>query len=457
VRVAVLPFTDLSERQDGYFSDGLTEEMISQLGRLSRDRIGVISRTSSMHFRNALARAREIGEALHADYLLEGSVRHHGDRARITARLVHAKSETHLWVETYEPLLTDYLSVQMDVAQRIARSLAVELDPDERIARKPVSNNAAAYHAYLQGRYYWNMLADSGVDQALAYLERAVQLDPSCAPAHAGLARARLLQAEYYDAPPQGALEAARRSATRAVELDPTLFEAHLALGDVRRLLEWDWRGAEDAYSQAITLNPSHEGPHRAYGLLLASLSRSDEAIRESERACEMDPLCAVVYSSGAAWIRFLARDYDTAISRARVAVEMEPTYVAARRILAAAYLQSGRGHDAIAELEAAMAMADDDPVLIAALAHARALTGDSGAARDLLNKLTRHTGGRHVASYHLALAHVGLLDTDDALAALEQGLAERDPALTNLAVDPRFDPIRADPRFGRLTQQLAL
>lgn len=457
VRLAVLPFADLSEDQDGYFADGLTEEMISELGRLCRGRIGVISRSSSMLFRSVAKGAREIGEALRADYLLEGSIRRRGDRARIVARLVEAASETHLWVETYDSLVTDYLSVQLDVAGRIARSLAMELIPDGRNSQKRLTTESTAYQAYLKGRYYWNMLADSGVEQALSHLERATRLDPACASAHAGLARARVLQAEYYDAPPREALEAARQAATRAWELDPDLFEAHLALGDVRRLLEWDWRGAEAAYAQAIVLNPSQEGPHRAYGLLLASLCRMDEAIRECDRACEMDPLCVVVNSSGAAWVRFLAGDYDAAIARARDAVEMEPAYLAARRILAAVYLQSGREQDAIAELETAMATANADPVTIASLAHARAVTGDRKAASDLLVGLDRYTGGRFISSYHLALVHVGLGDRAAALAALERAAVESDPALTNLVVDPRLEAIRSDGRFIRLAERLGL
>ena len=457
VRLAVLPFTNLSDDWDRYFADGLTEEMISQLGRLYRDRIGIVSQSSSMLFRNAVMRTREIGEALRADYVLEGSIRRQGDRARITARLVETASETHLWVETYEAPLTDYLSVQLDVAGRIARSLALELGPEERNAPRPVSNNAAAYHAYLQGRYYWNMLADTGVDQALAYLERATELDPSCALAHAALARARILQAEYYGDLPRRALEGARAAAARALDLDPMLFEAHMALGEVRRLLDWDWHGAEAAYAQAIVLNPSQDGPHRAYGLLLASLSKPDEAIRESERACEMDPLCVAVNSNGAASVRFLVGDYDAAIARARKAVEMEPTYLAARRVLAAACLQCGRRQDAIAELETAMTLVEDDPLVIAALAHARAVVGDRQAARELLSRLICQGERRHLPSYHLALVQVGLGDVNAAFAALERACGEGDPALTNLAVDPRLLPIRSDHRFARLIARLGL
>ncbi len=457
-RLAVLPFANLSEDSgQQYFADGLTEEMITQLGQLCRGRIGVISRHSSMVCRERGQRASEIGATLRADYLLEGGVRHEGERVRITARLVEAASETHLWVETYESHVTGYLSVQKDVAGRIARSLMLELAPDDPGAVRSASANASAYQAYLKGRYYWNLTADQGVGQALIHYDQATRLDPTFASAHAGTARARILQAEYYGTVPRRALEAARTAAKRALDLEPTSFEAHLALGDVRRMLEWDWRGAEAAYSQAIVLNPSHEGGHRLYGLLLAALARSAEAIREADWACEMDPLCVVVNSGGAAWVRYLAGDYEAAITRSRDAVEMEPGYLTGYRILAAAYLSLGREGDALAVLEKAMAVAVDDPAVMAWLAHAQAVGGRREAAANLVNQLVRLAGTRHVPSYHLALAHVGLGDTDAAFAALEQATVDGDPALANLAVEPRFMPIRSDARYVRLVELLGL
>jgi TolB-like protein/Tfp pilus assembly protein PilF len=456
LRLMVLPFVDLSEcREHRYFADGLTEEMIAQLGHLCKSRIGVISRASSMAFKDSNRRARDIGQALQVDYLLEGSARREGDRVRITARLVETASETHLWVETYESNLADYLSLQTDVAARVARSLATELIPDDVHAVQAISSNGPAYNDYLKGRYYWNMLADQGVDQALDHFERATRLDPSFALAYVGKARVQLLKAEYYRTTPRQTLEAARQSVKRAIDLDPNLFEAHLALGEVRRMLEWDWRGAEAAYTQAIVLNPSHETAHRAYALLLASLGRTGEAIRESERALETDPLCVVVNSGGAAWVRYLAGDIDGAITRARRAVEMETRYLVAHRVLAAAYLQTGRGSDAVIALETALAFAPEDPVLLAWLAHARAVTGCPEIAVALLKRL--RAGERHVPSYHLALAHAGMGELDAAFAALEQATVDADPSLLTLKAEPRFEPLRSDPRYARLIELLGL
>jgi TolB-like protein/Tfp pilus assembly protein PilF len=457
VRLAVLPFTIVGDEPgQEYFADGLTEEMIAQLGQLCRGRIGVIARSSSMMFKRSTQRAREIGEMLRADYLLEGSVRQEGDRVRITARLVETSGETHLWIETYERHLADCLSVQADVAARIARSLAMELMPEQSHGAHAASQDAVAYQAYLKARFHWNKPGDDGVDEAIDYYEQSLARDPAFAAAYAGIARARILRAEYYGDLPRRMLEMARQSAKRALELEPSLSEGHLALAEVRRTLEWDWRGAESSYSQAIVLNPSHEGAHRSFGVMLAALSRSDEAIREAERACELDPLCLVVNSS-AAWVRFVAGDYDQAIDRCQHTVDMNPRFVAARRVMGAAYLQSGREEAAIASMESALAQSCDDPVLLAWLAHARAVVGDRDQAVEIVGKLTRMRAQRFVPSYHVALAHVGLADHDAAFASLEQATVECDPALPNVAVDPRFEPIRPDPRYGRLVELLGL
>jgi TolB-like protein/Tfp pilus assembly protein PilF len=457
VRLAVLPFTIVGDEPgQEYFADGLTEEMISQLGQLCRGRIGVIARSSSMMFKRSTQRAHEIGQTLRADYLLEGSVRQEGDRVRITARLVETSGETHLWIETYQRHLADCFSVQADVAARIARSLAMELMPEQNRGAHAASQDAVAYQAYLKARFHWNKPGDEGVDEAIDYYEQSLARDPAFAAAHAGMARARILRAEYYGDVPRRMLEMARQSAKHALQLEPSLSEGHLAMAEVRRTLEWDWRGAESSYSQAIVLNPSHEGAHRSFGVMLAALSRNEEAVREAERACELDPLCLVVNSS-AAWVRFVAGDYDQAISRCQHTVDMNPRFVAARRVMAAAYLLSGREDAAIRSMECAREQAGDDPVLLAWLAHAKAYVGDRDSANQILGRLTGLRHKRFVPSYHLALAHVGLSDHDAAFAALEQATVECDPSLANIAVDPRFEPIRPDPRYGRLVELLGL
>jgi TolB-like protein/Flp pilus assembly protein TadD len=453
-RLAVLPFANLSgDPGQEYFSDGLTEEMILQLGRLGRGRIAVISRSSSTVFKGSGRRAREIGEVLRADYLLEGSVRREADRVRITAQLVETRSEAHLWTDAYERSLTDCLSVQAEVAARIARSLAVELLPEQPV--QP-SHDAASYQTYLKGRYYWNLPGDQGFAQAIDYFNQACQSDPTFAAAHADLARTHTARAEYYNLVPRTALETARPIAERALELDPHLAQAHLAVANIRAMLDWDWNAAEAGFRQAIALNPSSDGAHRWYGLLLAGLGRSSEAVRESQRARELDPLCLVVGTSDA-WTRYIAGDYEAAIDVCRYVMDMQRHFTPTWRVLGASLIQMGRVAEGVAELEAAAAMASTDPVLLAWLAHAKATRGECGVAKTILAALDGMRQERYVPAYHLALAHVGLGDLDEAFRQLDAACEERDPALVNLNRDPRFDPIRSDARFAVLLSRVHL
>jgi TolB-like protein/Flp pilus assembly protein TadD len=453
-RLAVLPFANLSgDPGQDYFSDGLTEEMLLQLGRLGRGRIAVISRSSSNVFKGSGRRAREIGEILRADYLLEGSVRREADRVRITAQLVETRSEAHMWTDAYERSLTDCLSVQAEVAARIAQSLAVELLPEQSV--QP-SHDAAAYWTYLKGRYYWNLPGDQGFPQAIDYFKQACEADPTFAAAHADLSRAHTAQAEYYNVMPRTALETARPIAERALELDPHLAQAHLAVANIRAMLDWDWEAAELGFRQAIALNPSSDGAHRWYGILLAGLGRWSEAVGESQRASELDPLCLVVGTSDA-WTRYIAGDYEGAIRVCRYVMDMQRHFTPAWRVLGASLIQMGRVAEGVAELEAAAATASTDPVLLAWLAHAKAIRGDSGVARTIVAALDRLRAERFVPAYHLALAHVGLGDADEAFRQLDLACEERDPALINLNRDPRLDPIRSDTRFAGLLDRVHL
>jgi TolB-like protein/Tfp pilus assembly protein PilF len=454
-RLAVLPFVNLSEdpSQD-YFSDGLTEEMIAQLGSVTRGRIGVVARWSSMVFKGTTRRAREIGETLRVDYLVEGSVRCVGDRVRITARLVETLGETDLWSSVYERELTDCLAVQTDVAARISRSLAMELTP----AQPRVSCEPAAYQAYLKGRYCWNKPIADGLNEAIVYYNRALDRSPSYGAAHAALARAHVARAEFYRAVPRLALKDAEAAALRALTIDTTLYEAHLALGEVRRMHDLDWSAAETSYGDALAHNPSYESAHRAYGMALSVQGRHAEAIRSTERACELDPLCLVVGTT-AGWARYVAGDYAAAIDHCRNTIDMDPQFMPARRILAAAYLQSGRHAEALSELESGVSLAegDSDPMLLAWLAHAKAVTGHRREATALLTRARALEAERYVPAYHVAMAFVGLGNIDTAFELLDQAWLDRDPALPAVHVEPRFEPLRSDRRYQELLVRLKL
>jgi len=457
VRLVVLPFANLSnDPSQDYFSDGLTEEMITQISRLSPGRLGVIARTSSMRFKRSTKSASEIGHELAVDYLLEGSVRFDGDRIRITSQLIEARTETHLWAETYDRRMEETLALQSEVALRIAHSLAMELVPDQREALDRVGPRPTeAYQAYLKGRYHWNRPGDDGLTSALAYYERAIELDPHFAAAYAALARARVSVANVSREPARGPLEAARTAALKALDLDPGLSDAHVALAEVRKSLEWNWRLAEATYRKAIALSPSCETAHRRLGAFLAGLSRFQEGKAEADRACDLDPLCLTV-STGAAWVRYVAGEFEETIDRCQYTLDMDPAFAPARRLLGAAHLGAGRPDRAIAELQVAAGTATDPPTL-AWLAHAMATAGRRNEATALVAKLDEIAANRYVPAYHLAIAHAGLGDCDRAFALLAKASADREPQLINVAVDPRFEPLRRDRRYAELMVQLGI
>lgn len=458
VRLVVLPFANLSnDPTQEYFSDGLTEEMITQIGRLCPGRLGVIARTSSMLFKRSSKSASEIGRELSADYLLEGSVRGEGDRIRITAQLIETRTEVHLWAETYDRSLGETLNLQTDVAAHIARSLAMELVPDQvDVLGRSTPRRTEAYQAYLKGRYHWNRGTFEGVKSAIAYYERALELDPDFAAAHSAMARARIALANQAKQPGRVLLEQAKIAAVRSIELDPGISDAHLALGEIRRSLEWNWRTAEDEYRTAIALSPSCESAHRFYAQFLAAMARFGEAKAEVDRACDVDPLCLVVTTS-AAWVRYAAGEFETAIDRSRHVLDMDAGYLPARRVLGAALLGAGKADEAVAELTAAAGPAADDPISLSWLAHAKAVAGERDEARAMVARLETAARTSYVSGYHFALAQTGLGNRDAAFSLLEKACADREPAVVNVNVEPRFDPLRRDPRYGALLQQLRL
>jgi TolB-like protein/Tfp pilus assembly protein PilF len=458
VRLVVLPFTNLSnDPAQEYFSDGLTEEMITQIGRLCPGRLGVIARTSSMLFKRSTKSASEIGRELSADYLLEGSVRGDADRIRITAQLIETRSEVHLWAETYDRSMGEALNLQTEVAAHIARSLAMELVPDQvDVLGRATPRRTEAYQAYLKGRYHWNRGGLDGVKSAVSYYERALELDPEFAAAYSAMARAHIALANYPREPGRTHLERARTLALRAIEIDPGISDAHLALAEIRRVLEWNWRVAEDEYRTALALSPSCESAHRFYAQFLASMSRFGEAKTEADRACDVDPFCLVVTTS-AAWVRYVAGEFEAAIDRSRHVLDMDAGYAPARRLLGAALLGAGKPDEAVVELTAAVGPDAEDPISVAWLAHAKALAGARDEAGALVTRLESIARRAYVPGYHLALAHVGLGHRNAAFGLLEKACIDREPSIVNLRVEPRFEPLRRDPRYGALLQHLRL
>jgi TolB-like protein/Tfp pilus assembly protein PilF len=455
-RLVVLPFSNLSDDSSHeYFADGLTEELIAQLGPLCRGKVGIIARWSAMVFKGSLQRARDIGEALRADYLLEGSVRKDDSRVRITVHLIETASEAELWSRTYERTACDWLEVQADVAGLVARSLMQELVPGVPQGRR-ADEHPAAYQAYLRGRYHWAKPGDSGLVESLLAFEEATRLAPDFAAAHGGLARVRLGSAEYYHTVPRQALVAARESALRALDLDPTVSEAVAVLADTKRLLDMDWAAAETGYLHALALNPSNEYALRAYGVMLALRARWEEAASHVDRACEIDPLCLMA-NTMAAWTRYVAGDIDRAIERCHHALDLSPEFRPARRLLGAAYLAGRDRALARSSLESVLAIDPTDAIALAWLAHVRAGSGARAEACELMVRAVALHNRAYVPAFHLALGYVGLDDHDRAFEALKHAWLDRDPALSTIVVEPRFAPLRDDPRYLELIERLKM
>jgi tetratricopeptide (TPR) repeat protein len=279
---------------------------------------------------------------------------------------------------------------------------------------------------------------------------------PDFAAALAALGRVQVASAEYYHELPRVALDAARESAARALAIDPTVSEAHAVTGDLQRMIDGDWAAAEASYAEAIALNPSNGAALRSYGLMLALESRYAEALAAVERARELDPLCLGTNATGT-WTRYVSGDYDGAIVHCRHMLEMDPEFVSAHRVLAAALLQAGRADDAAAQLELALTFDASHPVLLSWLAHVKAVTGCRGQALALIARARSFERMRYVPAFHLALAYTALEDDDEAFAALEQAWLDRDPAVATLDAEPRFEPLRSDPRYRALVDRIKI
>jgi TolB-like protein/tetratricopeptide (TPR) repeat protein len=454
-RLVVLPFTNLSDDpSQEYFSDGLTEELIGQLGPLCRGRIAVIARRSSMAFKGTSQRAHEIAQVLHARYLLEGSVRREADRVRITARLVDGRTETELWSDTHDRTVDDWLSAQADVAAHVARSLMTELSP--RHLPRRTAPAPRAHQAYLNACHEWNRTGDEGFESALRLLEEAVRIAPDFAVAHGLLARLHVGAAEYYRDVPRQALEVARSIADRALRLDPANPDARIALGDVRCFLDFDWAGAAALYRDVLAANPSSEVAHRKHAFALAIEAQYDEAIRAADLARELDPLC-IVAMLGAAWTRYVAGRYEDALTVCHTVWDGGSIYAPAAHLRAFLRLALGGAETAAEELEAIIERLGREPQLVIALAAVYASMGRRHDALALISYLRSVDAARYVSRYQLAVAYLAVDSVDAAFGALEQAWQDRDPRLVHLPIDPRFTAVRADARYGSLLARMHL
>ncbi|HVB36322.1 MAG TPA: FlgO family outer membrane protein [Candidatus Acidoferrales bacterium] len=450
--LAVLPLENLSgDPQQAYFTEGMTEELTTQLAQISELR--VISQTSVTPYQGAQQSLQNIGKELHVDAVVEGSVMRSNDRVRITARLIRVSNGNLLWTQAYDRKLEDVLALQDEVARAIASEVKVTLTPDEqaRLA-KPRSVNQAAYDAYLQGTYL-NKGTSSQHRRARDYFEQAIKLDPNYAPAYAGLA-------DYYwsdpGLDPRAAMPQARKYAQDALERDPNLADAHTTLGAIHFYADWNWVAAEDEFRRAIALSPSDAEAHRSYSYFLAALGRPDEALAESTKAQELDPL-SIWAQLTAGYVFYFTRYYDKAVDQCQKALVLDPNSVGAYDCLGTSYLAEGKYEQAIAAAQKACDLSNNDPTRLVGLGRAYALAGRKTDALKVLDQLRQLSSRTYVPPYFFATIYAALGERDEAFTWLETAFRERDRYMAWLKVDGAIDPLRSDARLTQLLRQVGL
>ncbi|HEX9083289.1 MAG TPA: BTAD domain-containing putative transcriptional regulator [Gemmatimonadaceae bacterium] len=452
--VAVLPFLNLSaEPENEYFADGITEDVIAHLSKIRA--VKVISRTSVMRFKQRQHSLKDIGATLGAATLLDGSIRHVGDRVRIVANLIDVETDRYLWAETYDRQLTDIFSIQTDVALQIATALKAELSPDEdiRVRREP-TNDLQAYKLFLKGRQWFIKYTTEGYAQAIDCFDRALARDPSFARAWANLAMAYTELAESGVTAPDVLNERAAEAAANALRLDPDLAAAHCTAAHIKMVRDFDWSGAEQGFKRALELSPSDDDTFDLYGRLCAGLGRHDEAIALQRRAQELDPL-AHRMDMVTALLR--AGRYDQAAVEARDAVELEPGYDRARATLGWAYFLSGKKDEGLVELEEAVAISPGNTMWLGQLGEAHAMAGNTVKAREILGELEGRARVGFVSPYHIAYVYTGLGDFDRAMDWLERAVAERTGPAYSIKGSFLLTRLHTHPRFRALLRQMKL
>ncbi len=451
--IAVLPFVNMSsDKENEYFSDGITEDLISALSKVSG--LHVAARTSSFAFKGKNESIESIGAQLHVDAVLEGSVSKVGNQVRITAQLINTADGYHLWSESYDRELQDIFAIRSQVAQTVAQALQVTLAASERqtLAQKP-TKDMEAYQLYLKGRHAAATFADYG--NAIRYLPQAIARDPSYALAYNGLAY-------YYWSVTDGlmgseALPRAREAAEKALQLDPSLAEAHVWLGLVRWLYDRDYAAARREFQTAITMQPDLASAHEYNGWYLVASGHIDEGLAESRRAVELDPLSPEI-NTVLGFNLYFARRYDEAIKQLRTAVTIDPDYWWAHEWLGRAYARVGRFAEAVVELHKAQRLEGSGNTEIeGALGRAYADAGDRTEATKVLARLRERARDEFVSAAFIATIHIGLGEMDEALAALAQAEKEHSYYVGFWEVDSELDPLRSDPRFTALLKKVGL
>jgi TolB-like protein/Flp pilus assembly protein TadD len=452
----VLPLENLSgDATQDYFADGMTDQLITDLAQISALR--VISRTSAMAYKGARKPLPEIARQLNVDAVVEGTVLRSGEQVRITAQLIQASTDTHLWADTYDGNLRDTLVLQEKVAQAIADRIRIELTPGEQAGlRRFKVVDPQAYEDYLEGRYFWNKRTGDGLKKAIEYFNQAIAKDPTYAPAYSGLADSYALAGDWQYAvmTTKEALPKAKAAAMKAIELDNTLSEAHASLAFCLEGFDWDSETAESEFRRAIELSPGYATAHHWYAWHLALIGRKSDALSEMRKAQSLDPLSLII-NADLAELLLIEGSPTEAIEQSKKTIEMDSSFALAHNQLGQAYLREHMFPEAISELQKAVQLSGGSPTCMANLARAFAESGKRAEATALLNELKARSSGGYPYATELASVYTALGDKTAAMASLEKGYEERfNPGVL---LRPAFDPLRSDPVFQDFERRIGL
>jgi TolB-like protein/DNA-binding winged helix-turn-helix (wHTH) protein/Flp pilus assembly protein TadD len=452
--VAVLPFVNLAQSADqDYIVDGMTDQLITNLA--GGTSLRVISRSSVMHYKGSQKPLDQIARELHVDAVLEGSFLHNGKQVRITANLIDAGKDRHLWAQVYEQSGDDLLGMQGTVTNDIAREVGLALGSHLVPSRlRPV--NVKARDLYLRGRFLWNKRTLDDVNRSIEYYQQAIQTDPQYAEAYAALGDAYVLLGSYGENGPANSLEKAEAAAQRALQLGGGMAEARTVLGAVKTDRDWDWVGAEVEYRRALELNPSYPTARHWYSLHLSRLGRMQEAEAEIQRAHALDPFSMMI-KTDAAETSYFARKPDEALERVKEVLASDPYFAEAHRVMGKISEQQGQYDKALSEFKIALALFGGGPNIKALQAHALALAGASEQATEMAHELEAASTHMYVSGVDIAGIYCGLGQPDPAMRWFDRAYLNRDKAMDMVGIDPLFDGCRNDPRFQALVKKLRL
>jgi TolB-like protein/Flp pilus assembly protein TadD len=452
--IAVLPFKPLGQESgDEFLSLGMADALITRLSNLQQ--LVVRPSSSILKYTAPDQDALEAGRQQKVDAVLEGRIQRAADRVRVTVQLIRVQDSKQLWADKFDEKFTDIFALQDAISEKVATALALKLTGSEqdRLTKRH-TENADAYQLYLKGRYFWNRRTAESLQKGIEYFNEAIEKDSRYALAHAGLADSYIILGNFGLRAPNEAYPKAKLAAEEALKADPDLAEAQVSLAFVKSLFERDWPGAEAGFRRAIELNPNYGPAHQWYGVSLAGAGRLDEAVAELRRAQQVDPQSLTI-SAVVGWMLYLARDYDKAIEQEKTVLEMDENFALAHRYLGLAYEQKEMYVEAISEFQKAKSLSGARPLDSGSLGHAYAVAGRTTEAREILKTVSARLPQNYFPAQDIALIHVGLGEKDLAFDWLERAFHERSPWLIHLRVDPRFDPLRTDPRFKALLDRI--